>query len=202
MGEQKRLPSVPMPGAIDPADIHALLQGLDALRPALGKSRLNKFLRGTGTRDTAGLNRVTNPLHGVLRGATRDKVDRFFAALIANGLMHQGDEDAYFVCTITPKGRAAWQERLPLDIPIPRDPGQWGLSDAGGDDVLTELKQWRTAQASQKSLPPYCIFNDKTLMEIARARPQTSDELLAVSGVGGRKLEKYGELVLKITGES
>ncbi len=122
-------------------------------------------------------------------------------SLIAAGLMHQGDEDAYFVCTITPKGRAAWQERLPLDIPVPRDPGQWGLSDAGGDDILTELRLWRTAQATQEALPPYCIFSDKTLMEIARSRPQTSAELLAVSGVGPGKLEKYGALVLKITSE-
>ena len=197
-----RLPSLPMPGSIDPTDIHALLQGLDALRPPLGKSRLNKFLRGTGTRDAQGPRPVSSPLHGVLRGCTRDAVDRFFQSLFQAGLMHQGDEDAYFVCTVTAKGRAAWQERLPLDIPVPRDPSQWGLSDAGGDDILTELRLWRTAQASQEAIPPYCIFSDKTLMEIARGRPQNADALLAIPGIGPRKLEKYGGVVLKITGES
>ena len=111
--------------------------------------------------------------------------------------MHQGDEDAYFVCTVTPKGRAAWQERLPVAAPLPRDPSRWRAPipsgrDDGSDDVLAALKQWRTAQASRESLPPYCVFSDKTLMEIARARPQTSDALLEVSGVGPGKLEKYG----------
>ncbi|MDQ2799867.1 MAG: HRDC domain-containing protein, partial [Armatimonadota bacterium] len=130
-------------------------------------------------------------------------------ALFAEGLMHQGDEDAYFVCTVTPKGRAAWQERLPVAAPLPRDPSRWrsASSKAGdmdesngdGDDLLAALKQWRTAQASRAALPPYCVFSDKTLMEIARARPQTSDDLLEVSGVGPGKLDKYGAEVLKIT---
>ena len=67
--------------------------------------------------------------------------------------------------------------------------------------MLATLKLWRTSQASRESLPPYRVFSDKTLMEIARARPQTSGDLLEVSGVGPGKLEKYGEDVLKITGE-
>ena len=186
---------IPLPSQIDPTNIHSILHGLDALRPALGKTRLNKRLRGVGTSEEG------QPLCGLFQGSAQAAVDKFFIALIAAGLMHQGDEDAYFVCTITPKGRAAWQEHLPLDIPLPRDPRQWGLSDAGGDDILTELKLWRTAQASQEALPPYCVFSDKTLMEIARARPQNANALLATPGIGERKLEKYGAAVLKITAE-
>jgi len=134
-------------------------------------------------------------------------VDKFLEALFAEGLMHQGDEDAYFVCTVTPKGRAAWSERLPVAAPLPRDPSQWrsaepGSDDGASDDVLATLKLWRTSQASRESLPPYRVFSDKTLMEIARARPQSSGDLLEISGVGPSKLEKYGEDVLKITGES
>ena len=118
--------------------------------------------------------------------------------------MHQGDEDAYFVCTVTPQGRAAWQDRLPVAAVPPRDPGRWHSAEScepGSDDLLAALKQWRTAQASRESLPPYCIFSDKTLREIAHASPQTSDDLLEVSGVGPGKLEKYGESILKITRE-
>ena len=199
MAEQQRLPSVPMPGQLDPSDIHAVLQGLDALRPALGKSRLNKLLRGTGTRE---MPPTGKPLSGLLQGCTRDGVNHFFEGLMAEGLMHQGDEDAYFVCTITPKGRRTWQERLPVAATLPRDPSRWQVSDAGSDDVLTELRLWRNAQASQESMPSYCIFSDKTLMEIARARPDTPEALLEVSGVGPRKLEKYGAFVLRITSAS
>jgi ATP-dependent DNA helicase RecQ len=194
-GAPARLPPVPMPAQIDPADVHSVLHGLDALRPALGKTRLNKLLRGAGTEGPPG-----SPLAGLLKGSTQSGVDKFFAMLIAEGLLHQGDEDAYFVCTVTAKGRDAWQERRPVAAVPPRDPSRWREADAGSDDVLTTLKQWRTAQASQESVPPYCVFSDKTLMEIARARPGDESALLQVSGVGPGKLEKYGDDVLRITG--
>ena len=51
-------------------------------------------------------------------------------------------------------------------------------------------------------MPPYVVFNDKTLRAIATARPQTDDELLAVSGVGPAKLEQYGEDVLRLVDEA
>ena len=202
-----RLPQVPMPVQIDPADIHSVLHGLDAMRPAVGKARLNKMLRGAGTLGDKDAGTPRQPLGGLLRGSSVAAVDKFLEALFAEGLMHQGDEDAYFVCTVTPKGRAAWSERLPVAAPLPRDPSQWrsaepGSDDGASDDVLATLKLWRTSQASRESLPPYRVFSDKTLMEIARARPQSSGDLLEISGVGPSKLEKYGEDVLKITGES
>ena len=202
-----RLPQVPMPVQIDPADIHSVLHGLDAMRPAVGKARLNKMLRGAGTLGDKDAGTPRQPLGGLFRGASVAAVDKFLEALFAEGLMHQGDEDAYFVCTVTAKGRAAWSERLPVAAPLPRDPSRWRPSEAGSDDgasddVLATLKLWRTSQASRESLPPYCVFSDKTLMEIARARPQSSDDLLEVTGVGPGKLEKYGEDVLKITGEA
>ncbi len=194
-GAPARLPPVPMPAQIDPADIHSVLHGLDAQRPALGKTRLNKLLRGAGAEGPPG-----SPLAGLLKGSTQAGVDKFFAMLIGEGLLHQGDEDAYFVCTVTAKGREAWQERRPVAASPPRDPSRWRAADAGSDDVLTTLKQWRTAQASQEAVPPYCVFSDKTLMEIARARPGDEGALLQVSGVGPGKLEKYGGDVLRITG--
>ena len=200
-----RLPQIPMPVQIDPSDIHSVLHGLDALRPAVGKARLNKMLRGAGTLGDRDAGTPRQPLGGLFRGSSVAAVDKFLEALFAEGLMHQGDEDAYFVCTVTPKGRAAWSERLPIAAPLPRDPSRWRTTEVGGDsasdDVLATLKLWRTSQASRESVPPYCVFSDKTLMEIARARPQSSGELLEVSGVGPGKLEKYGEDVLKITGE-
>lgn len=192
-----RLPSVPMPDQIDPTDIHSLLQALDALRPALGKARLNKLMRGMETRE---IPVGCKPLAGIFQGYPRAMVDRFLEALLAQGLMHQGDEEVYFVCTITPKGRTAWSEKTPLEISLPRDPSRRMAIDAIDDDVVTQLKLWRTAQANEESVPAYCILSDRTLLEIARIRPQNREMLLSVSGIGQFKLEKYGKEVLKILG--
>ncbi len=198
----KNLPSVPMPPQVDPGDIYSVLNGLDSLRPAVGKARLNKLLRGAGTMGDKSAS-PSNPLNGLFRGSTVAVVDKFLESLFAEGLMHQGDEDAYFVCTVTAQGRAAWQDRLPVSAAVPRGyaPRTAADTDGGSDDVLSELKLWRTQQASKDAVPPYVVFSDKTLIEIARARPQSEDDLLEVSGVGPAKLEKYGGDVLRITGE-
>ena len=58
------------------------------------------------------------------------------------------------------------------------------------------LRQWRLDTARAAKVPPYVIFHDKTLAEIARSRPGSIADLAAVSGVGPAKLERYGAAVL------
>ncbi|MCY0960226.1 ATP-dependent DNA helicase UvrD2 [Streptomyces sp. H27-H5] len=67
------------------------------------------------------------------------------------------------------------------------------------DEGLYErLREWRAIQSKQQGLPGYCVFTDKTLMAIAEAAPSEAGELSMISGVGGRKLERYGVDVLAI----
>ena len=49
-------------------------------------------------------------------------------------------------------------------------------------------------------MPPYVIFSDRTLIEIARDRPETPEALLRVNGVGQAKLTRYGAEVLALLG--
>ncbi|MFG2228752.1 ATP-dependent DNA helicase UvrD2 [Streptomyces sp. NPDC048723] len=67
------------------------------------------------------------------------------------------------------------------------------------DEGLYErLREWRAAQSKEQGLPAYCVFTDKTLMAIAEAAPSEEGELSMISGVGGRKLDRYGAEVLAI----
>ena len=82
---------------------------------------------------------------------------------------------------------------------------------AAGDDAerptpeqsarYCRLKALRTELAREAGLPAFCVFGDRTLVELARARPTTPAEMLAVSGVGRAKLEKYGEAFLRVLRE-
>ena len=61
------------------------------------------------------------------------------------------------------------------------------------DDALLEhLRAQRTALARAESLPPYCVFNDRTLREMATYCPTTPAGLLRIYGVGAAKASKYG----------
>jgi ATP-dependent DNA helicase RecQ len=67
------------------------------------------------------------------------------------------------------------------------------------DRLLFErLRRLRTQIARDQGVPPYVVFTDATLAGISAARPVTEDALLAVSGVGQSKLEKYGEAFLEL----
>jgi ATP-dependent DNA helicase RecQ len=68
------------------------------------------------------------------------------------------------------------------------------------DDLLIfeRLRDWRREEAARQHLPPYVIFQDKTLAEIARKRPRSFDGLSAISGVGESKLQRYGSAVLAV----
>ncbi|MBI3939362.1 MAG: ATP-dependent DNA helicase RecQ [Acidobacteria bacterium] len=70
---------------------------------------------------------------------------------------------------------------------------------AGSDAaLLVQLKALRRRIADSRGLPAYIVFNDLSLMEMARLRPANPSELLAVSGVGEKKLAQYGEDFLKL----
>ena len=63
-------------------------------------------------------------------------------------------------------------------------------------DLFERLKAWRRDQAREQGVPAYVILHDRTLAEIAQARPGTLGALARVGGIGARKLERYGDALL------
>ncbi|MHB1007696.1 MAG: DNA helicase RecQ [Propionibacteriaceae bacterium] len=65
-------------------------------------------------------------------------------------------------------------------------------------DLFELLRAWRAETARAASVPAYVVFPDATLVSIASRRPASTDELSAISGVGAKKLEAYGDEVLRL----
>jgi ATP-dependent DNA helicase RecQ len=77
------------------------------------------------------------------------------------------------------------------------------LGVAEADMALFDtLRAWRRSEAARQSVPPYVIFHDRTLADIARLRPATTAALAGVGGVGQGKLERYGAAVLGLVAEA
>ena len=70
--------------------------------------------------------------------------------------------------------------------------------DDAAQSRFTALKVWRAEVAKEHNLPAYVIFHDATLAAIAERHPQTLDDLNGISGIGARKLEAYGDAVLRV----
>ena len=74
---------------------------------------------------------------------------------------------------------------------------------ASADRPLFEaLRALRTRLAREQGVPPYVIFHDATLREIARQRPQTPGDLSLIGGIGAGKIERYGDEVLDVVAEN
>ncbi len=193
-------------------DIYDLLQGLDALWPQVGKSRLTRILRGSRAKDAERY--LQNPVFGVCASVQVNRLTDFLDELIARGLVFQGDEEEFFVLRLTQTGRDAWQGRSGLELELPGKARsssssaprvQSGDVEADFDDeedgpLFERLRVWRRERADAERVPPYCVFSDKVLREIARQKPNDEDELAGINGVGGKKLEKYGAQVIEVVG--
>lgn len=68
--------------------------------------------------------------------------------------------------------------------------------DAGASDLLSRLKELRYRLASERGVPAYVIFHDRTLVDMAAKAPGSADELAEVHGVGAAKLESFGQMFL------
>jgi ATP-dependent DNA helicase RecQ len=76
--------------------------------------------------------------------------------------------------------------------------GPGALPENVDASLLAALKAWRLQQARDQAVPPYVVFHDRTLMEIAARLPADLEALSQVSGVGAAKLERYGQAVLQV----
>ena len=73
---------------------------------------------------------------------------------------------------------------------------------AQAEGLLARLRAWRSETARTQGVPAYVVFHDATLEEIVRLHPQTRAELRAVTGIGERKLEHYGDMLLQLVQEN
>ena len=86
------------------------------------------------------------------------------------------------------KSRASGSVHKPTPTPL----------DATGQARFDALKAWRGEVAKSHNLPAYVIFHDTTLAAIAKAGPTNLDSLQGIAGIGVKKLEAYGEEVLRV----
>jgi ATP-dependent DNA helicase RecQ len=107
------------------------------------------------------------------------------------------------------RGEVNLQLRVPAEAPLRTRAGAGGRGragaraaaadlDAAGQVRLQALKAWRAEVAREHNLPAYIVFNDATLVQMAREQPDSLEALAGISGVGAKKLEAYGREILRV----
>src|SRR5438874_609749 len=108
--------------------------------------------------------------------------------------------DAYGGLSFGPGARPILkgEQQLTIAMPPPRKRGRRQRSDGPSDPVFEALREARRQLAAEAGVPPYVIFHDSTLREIAESKPRDLSELSKVQGVGAAKLDRYGEAMLAV----
>ena len=145
---------------------------------------------------------------GLLRDSTTAEVRGYIEQLIAHGYLRQTD-DAFPVVVLTKRGVELLKDPTThpdLVLARQRRPVKGRVekrsrieSDSWQDvdrELFERLRGVRLQIARARGVPPYVIFHDTTLREMARVRPKTIDELHGIRGIGARKAEDLGETFL------
>jgi ATP-dependent DNA helicase RecQ len=100
----------------------------------------------------------------------------------------------------SPSARGAGaRSRRGADAPAAKSSGQ---GEVASSHLLGLLRAWRSETARKRSVPAYVVLHDATLEGIATSRPSTHAQLRAISGVGDKKLERYGDELIALVSAS
>ena len=177
-----------------------------------GIAHISRVLRGANAKRIRELRHDKLSVYGIVNDFSNNELKEVADLLQAGGLLRK---DHYASLGLTPAGRAFLKNRETLTLtrakraePDPRsdsDPAQvWrrrGIepADLPVDAALFEqLRTLRRRLAEERNVPPYVIFGDVTLRQMAAYLPQSRESLTHISGVGAAKLEQWGEAFLEL----
>ena len=179
-----------------------------------GASHLVDVLLGADTARIRQLGHQDLSVYGVGRELDRGQWRSLFRQLVHLGLL-VADPESRGGLRFGPQEqvRPLLRGEAPLALPLPppsrerqatagkgAGPAQTSPADlpARAAAAFNALRSWRLEQARQQGVPPYVVFHDRTLIEIARCKPTSEAELATLSGVGRAKLERYGANLLAL----
>jgi ATP-dependent DNA helicase RecQ len=120
--------------------------------------------------------------------------------LVRHGLLFQNTEK-FNIIELTDAGRAALKARKKITLTKPvavREPEKHRIGEIACDEALFEkLRQLRKQLADERAVPPYIVFSDVALRQMARFYPGSDQEFSRISGVGEKKLREFGAVFLR-----
>ncbi|MBD3629474.1 DNA helicase RecQ [Cyclobacterium sp.] len=174
-----------------------LLSAVVRLEQKFGLGHVIMVLRGSQSA------KVTEKQKGLsVYGIGKDKSSDFWKMLghqlVTEGYLMQEDP-LRPVLSLSPQAWTKLKKKQKFLLSMDGDDFFQGIQKTETDEaLLAALKSLRSSLARKQDVPPYIIFSDATLVEMARYYPESDHELIKISGVGQQKLEKYGDSFLQV----
>lgn len=145
---------------------------------------------------------------GLLKESGEAAVRSWVDQLIVQGFLEITDDREYPLLRITEAGKALCRDEGSVRLGVPAPPARRGRKktaaaarrlapeQAPDEELFERLRRLRRLVSEKLGVPPYVVFHDSTLIEMAARKPGTLDALRGVKGVGERKIERYGPAFL------
>ena len=183
----------------------------------VGSGKIVKILRGSRAQDLAWLNPERMPTFGMLKDVNEARVRDVLSQMATDGYLSIAEgrmpivmfgaraaETAapdfhYEIKQVERKSAAAGSGRsggvadTADSANVPGDALGSYIPDDDEESLFQKLRELRRTIAQEIGKPPYIVFSDKTLRDMARIKPVTNAQFLAVNGVGQHKLDLYGQ---------
>lgn len=162
-----------------------------------GMSYIVEVLRGANNQRIREYSHDKLPVYGIGRDKSQEHWVSVLRQLIHLGLLSQNIAQ-HSALQLTESARPVLRGEVPLQLAVPRvinlKPRASQKTYGGNYDrkLFAKLRKLRKSIADEANIPPYVVFSDATLLEMAELMPITAAELLNINGVGQRKLERFG----------
>jgi len=184
------------PGTIDATEVaRKLLSAAFRTEMRFGIGHLSDVLAGNDNEKVRSFGHHRLSVFGIATAEELALVRPVSRALIARDALRA---DAYGGLSFGPGAKPILkgEEQLTIAVPPPPKRARRSRQEGPADPLFDALREARRRLAADAGVPPYVIFHDSTLREIAARKPRNLDELGEVQGVGAVKLERYGEAML------
>ena len=168
-----------------------------------GAGYISQVLRGARAKRVLDLGHDRLSVYGIAREFTDDGIKDIVGGLTERGLLEK-QAGEYPVLVITDAGWWFLRSRDTLNLPEPtqdaRDVPASAKAVQYDRDLFQKLRELRRQIAAEKSVPPYVIFGDVALQQMAYYLPESHEGFLRISGVGETKLAQFGDRFLSVIG--
>jgi len=171
-----------------------------------GVNHLIDVLRGGNTDKIIQFNHHRLSMYGIGKAFDNNQWRSVFRQLVARGYLSV-DLDRFGALRLEEKcrellrGKEMIQLRRDTKLKVAKQRTQVKLADDIDIALWEALRDCRRQFAEEQGVPPYVIFHDSTLQEMCRNLPRDLQEFELISGVGERKLQKYGPAFVRVIGD-
>lgn len=164
-----------------------------------GATYIINVLRGVRSERITANQHETLSTYGIGKELSISQWEALSRRLISAGYLHEEGQFPFDSLSLTEKAQQTLAQRLPIDLPAQEvaarrlDPTAVAGNETYNRALFALLRARRKELAEAQGVPPYVIFSDRTLVEMATYYPQTRTSLRRIAGVGDVKLERYGK---------